>query len=156
MASASGTSEPASLSSQVFVQALTTEVNKQDVINMVEAQTHMLSRFEKTNEMLLNFNQLSASRYETTCQEFNKNTALLTDMKKDLDAIFRRIRVLKTKLSKQYPTAFQACSDVSNVLDSELLEEEEETDNEGGKSETENAPKLLISSPASESGDSMT
>ena len=51
-----------------------------------------LQRFEKTNEMLLNFNALSKGRYETTQQEFRKHTLLLSSMKKDLDAVFKRIR----------------------------------------------------------------
>ena len=53
-----------------------------------------LQRFEKTNEMLLNFNALSKGRYETTQQEFRKHTLLLSSMKKDLDAVFKRIRYI--------------------------------------------------------------
>lgn len=51
-----------------------------------------LSRYEKTNEMLINFNLLSLSRYEATSQEFKKHTQVLYEMKKDLDNVFRRIR----------------------------------------------------------------
>lgn len=65
-----------------------------------------LQRFEKTNEMLTNCNQLSVNRLKTAGAEFKKHTALLADMKRDLDHIFKRIRVVKTKLSQQYPQAF--------------------------------------------------
>lgn len=51
-----------------------------------------LSRYEKTNEMLINFNLLSSSRYEVTVKEFQNHTQLLSDMKRDLDSIFKRIR----------------------------------------------------------------
>jgi len=51
-----------------------------------------MSRFEKTNEMLLNFNRLSDARYEQTQKDFKKHIHLLHDMRKDLDNIFRRIR----------------------------------------------------------------
>ena len=44
--------------------------------------------------MLLNFNALSKGRYETTQQEFRKHTLLLSSMKKDLDAVFKRIRYI--------------------------------------------------------------
>lgn len=57
--------------------------------------------------MLLNFNALSLARYETTANEFQKHTVLLTGMKRDLDAVFQRIRALKTRLSKQHPAAFR-------------------------------------------------
>ena len=53
-----------------------------------------MSRFEKTNEMLLNFNRLSDARYESTQADFRKHIHLLHDMRKDLDNIFRRIRLV--------------------------------------------------------------
>ena len=68
--------------------------------------TPRMQRFEKTNEMLSNCNSLSATRFALAQKEFKKHTALLVDMKKDLDNIFKRIRTIKTKLSNQYPSAF--------------------------------------------------
>lgn len=65
-----------------------------------------LQRFEKTNEMLTNCNQLSVNRLKTAGTEFKKHTALLIEMKRDLDYIFKRIRLIKNKLSQQYPQAF--------------------------------------------------
>lgn len=67
---------------------------------------YRLQRFEKTNEMLSNCNSLSATRFALAQKEFKKHTALLVDMKKDLDNVFKRIRTIKTKLSNQYPAAF--------------------------------------------------
>jgi Uncharacterized conserved protein len=67
---------------------------------------HRLQRFEKTNEMLINCNALSAGRLQTANAEFKKHSQLLMEMKKDLDGIFKRTRALKTKLSSQYPQAF--------------------------------------------------
>ncbi|CAE1272392.1 KXD1 [Acanthosepion pharaonis] len=101
-----------------FTKALTCQINKEDVSCMVQTQKEMLSRYEKTNEMLINFNLLSSSRYEATCHKFKKDTLLLYEMKKDLDAVFKRIRNLKQRLSKIYPDAFSACSNVYlNVLE---------------------------------------
>lgn len=65
-----------------------------------------LQRFEKTNEMLTNCNQLSVTRLKTAGADFKKHTALLIEMKKDLDYIFKKIKLLKTKLSQQYPQAY--------------------------------------------------
>jgi hypothetical protein len=56
--------------------------------------------------MLINCNALSAGRLQTAGAEFKKHSQLLLDMKKDLDNIFKRIRVIKTKLNSQYPQAF--------------------------------------------------
>ena len=65
-----------------------------DVAWIISLRSYLsrLSRFEKTNEMLLNFNVLAKSRYETTCKEFSRHTQLLYDMKQDLDSCFTRIR----------------------------------------------------------------
>ena len=52
-------------------------------------------RFEKTNEMLLNFNVLSVSRYESVEKDFHRYTTLLIDMKKDLDNAHSRIKLVR-------------------------------------------------------------
>lgn len=64
-----------------------------------------LQRFEKTNEMLLNCNALSAGRIKAASDDFKKYTKLINDMKKDLDYIFKKIRTIKTKMNAQYPAA---------------------------------------------------
>ena len=65
-----------------------------------------LQRFEKTNEMLTNCNNLCVTRLKTASAEFKKHTTLLVEMRKDLDNIFKRIQVLKSKTNNQYPEAF--------------------------------------------------
>ncbi|XP_033634899.1 kxDL motif-containing protein 1-like [Asterias rubens] len=110
--------------SDAFVSSLTSMVNREDTIAILRAQTHMLSRFEKTNETLSNFNKLSAVRYEKTIEQFKKHTQVLMDMKRDLDIVFRKIRVLKDKLSTEYPVAFEASFKEISRLDDEEEEEE--------------------------------
>ena len=78
--------------SDAFVSSLTSMVNREDTMAILRAQAHMLSRFEKTNEMLSNFNKLSADRYEKTIEQFKEHTQVLMDMKRDLDVVFRKIR----------------------------------------------------------------
>lgn len=58
---------------------------------MVASATR-LDRFEKTNEMLVNFNNLSNARLQQMSERFLHHTRTLTEMKRDLDSIFRRIR----------------------------------------------------------------
>lgn len=83
-----------------------------------------LQRFEKTNEMLLNCNALSTSRLKVATDEFKKHTKLLGEMKKDLDYIFKKIRIIKSKVSSQYPDAF-AETNLSNKTFAEEAEEDE-------------------------------
>ncbi|GIY67199.1 kxDL motif-containing protein CG10681 [Caerostris darwini] len=110
--------------SVVFVQSLQHQVNEQDIQAIIQSQKHMLARFEKTNEMLVNCNALLASRYVGASKELKKHISFLVELKKDLETIFRRIRFLKMKLSQQYSEAFSASSSVFNVLDEEEEQEE--------------------------------
>lgn len=81
-----------------------------------------LQRFEKTNEMMLNCNALSQSRLKSSNEDFKKHVKLLTEMKKDLDYIFRKIRVIKQKLSKQYPVAYAEAQPPRSSLAEEAME----------------------------------
>jgi hypothetical protein len=119
--------------SDVFLHGLTSEVKRDDVGHIVDTQKHMLSRFEKTNEMLLNFNVLSSSRYTSTDLDFKSHIHMLLDTKKDLDLVFKRIRLLKNKLSVIYPAAFKACTHIYEVPDDE---EEDECDMKDKSSES--------------------
>ncbi|CAH0384432.1 unnamed protein product [Bemisia tabaci] len=105
---------------EVFIQGLAGLVDQQDVESMIRAQKRMLQRFEKTNEMLTNCNTLSVSRLKSAGAEFKKHTQLLTEIKKDLETIFKRIRILRGKLEKEYPEAYHA------AVNQNLKEEDEE------------------------------
>ena len=95
----------------------------------------MLQRFEKTNEMLTNVNSLSATRcgvvdsltlhprLERANNDFKKHTAMVVDMKKDLDSIFKRIRGIKAKLARQMPESYARAG-----VQEEVAEEDDEYD----------------------------
>uniref|UniRef100_A0A8C7TPW5 KxDL motif-containing protein 1 n=1 Tax=Oncorhynchus mykiss TaxID=8022 RepID=A0A8C7TPW5_ONCMY len=105
--------------SGMFCNRMLSMVNSEDVNAIIQAQRHMLDRFEKTNEMLINFNGLSNVRLQQMNEHFLLHTRTLVEMKKDLDSIFRRIRTLKGKIAKQYPEAFR------NAHESPVLEDDE-------------------------------
>ncbi|XP_028814698.1 kxDL motif-containing protein 1 [Denticeps clupeoides] len=106
--------------SGMFCNRMLSMVNSEDVNAIIQAQRHMLDRFEKTNEMLINFNGLSSVRLQQMNDHFILHTRTLVEMKKDLDNIFRRIRTLKGKIGKQYPEAF------SNIHESPILEDDDD------------------------------
>ncbi len=66
-----------------------------------------MTRFEKSNEMLVNCNALSSTRFQNGELDFKKHTQMLTEMRKDVDNIFRRIRAIKAKLASQYPKQYE-------------------------------------------------
>uniref|UniRef100_A0A2K6T4L5 KxDL motif-containing protein 1 n=1 Tax=Saimiri boliviensis boliviensis TaxID=39432 RepID=A0A2K6T4L5_SAIBB len=125
--------------SRVFCGRILSMVNTDDVNAIILAQKNMLDRFEKTNEMLLNFNNLSSARLQQMSERFLHHTRTLVEMKRDLDSIFRRIRLhstlkclepfqpwdkilktLKGKLARQHPEAF------SHIPEASFLEDEDE------------------------------
>ncbi|XP_019743975.1 kxDL motif-containing protein 1 [Hippocampus comes] len=108
--------------SGVFCSRMLSMVNSEDVNAIIQAQRHMLDRFEKTNEMLINFNGLSNVRLQQMNERFLLHTRTLVEMKKDLDSVFRRIRTLKGKIGKQYPEAF------SNIHESPIPEDDDDDD----------------------------
>ncbi|KAK2491358.1 hypothetical protein MC885_019502 [Smutsia gigantea] len=84
--------DPQDSASRVFCSRILSMVNTDDVNAIILAQKNMLDRFEKTNEMLLNFNNLSSVRLQQMSERFVHHTRTLVEMKRDLDSIFRRIR----------------------------------------------------------------
>ncbi|XP_017861397.1 PREDICTED: kxDL motif-containing protein CG10681 [Drosophila arizonae] len=109
-----------------FIQGLSGMVNQSDVETMIRAQKQMLQRFEKTNEMLLNCNALSQSRLKNASEDFKRHVKLLSEMKKDLDYIFRKVRIIKQKLQQQYPAIYAEVQPQRSSL-AEEAEDETET-----------------------------
>ncbi|XP_049643692.1 kxDL motif-containing protein 1 isoform X2 [Suncus etruscus] len=112
--------DPPDSASRVFCSRILSMVNAEDVNAIILAQKNMLDRFEKTNEMLVNFNSLSSARLQHMSERFLQHTRVLVELRRDLDSIFRRIRTLKGKLSKQHPEAF------SHIREASFLEDEDE------------------------------
>ncbi|XP_065579112.1 kxDL motif-containing protein CG10681-like isoform X2 [Artemia franciscana] len=109
--------------SEVFTHGLAAVSSQQKVEDMMISQKQMLQRFEKTNEMLINCNHLSSTRFQSACSSFKQHNQVLTELKKDLDYIFKKLKKVKTKLSTTYPKEFE------NAMASALaLNEEEEED----------------------------
>lgn len=57
--------------------------------------------------MLINVNALSQNRLKNIQEDNKKHCKLLIDMKKDLEYIFKKIRVIKGKLEAKHPEAFE-------------------------------------------------
>ncbi|XP_011365078.1 kxDL motif-containing protein 1 isoform X2 [Pteropus vampyrus] len=108
--------DPPDSASRVFCSRILSMVNVDDINAIILAQKNMLDRFEKTNEMLVNFNNLSSVRLQQMSERFLHHTKTLVEMKRDLDSIFRRIRMLKGKLARQHPEAFSLTDQFLGLL----------------------------------------
>ncbi|CAD5112755.1 unnamed protein product [Dimorphilus gyrociliatus] len=105
--------------SDVFLESFTGIIKTKDVDRIIESQRSMLARFEKTNEMLMTFNQLSHLRYQSSMNDYLKHNQVLFTLKRDLDFVFKKIRHLKSIIEKKYPDAFR------NQITRTLSEEDE-------------------------------
>ncbi|KAK6628849.1 hypothetical protein RUM43_002665 [Polyplax serrata] len=126
---------------EVFVQGLAGMVDQQDVESMIRAQKQMLQRFEKTNEMLTNCNALSSNRFKLASAEFKKHMNLILGMKKDLNYIFKKIKLIKERLAVSHPEAF---AEANKASQSTIVENEEEIKED--KKEVESIPEFAVSS----------
>ena len=77
------------------------------LLNTISILLLRLQRFEKTNEMLSNCNSLSQTRLERALRDFRGHTQHINGLKKELEQVFKRIRVIKSRVAQQYPEAFK-------------------------------------------------
>jgi chromosome segregation ATPase len=63
--------------------------------------TVLRERTDKMNEM----NVYSLQMYEQLSSRLERHVKLITELKNDLNQVFRMIRVLRTKCTKKYPLA---------------------------------------------------
>ncbi|XP_039486201.1 kxDL motif-containing protein CG10681 [Drosophila santomea] len=134
---------------EAFIQSLAGMVNQGDVETMIRAQKQMLQRFEKTNEMLLNCNALSQSRLKSASEDFKRHVKCLSEMKKDLDYIFRKIRVIKQKLQVQFPTIYAEVQPQRSSLAEEAEDDAEAQAKKSTETPAPAAPKPVLSTKKS-------
>ncbi|CAF1046584.1 unnamed protein product [Didymodactylos carnosus] len=120
----------------IFTKLFLKEINNQDINGLLTVQRTMLEQLDKTNEKLDGINKLSAKRYADASKDYSSHIQLLTTMKTDLDLIFKRIKVLKTRLSKKYPEAFSSVVDI-NLTQQNSLESAGEEEEDGIESTTD-------------------
>ena len=76
----------------IIAHAAASLVAQDEIQAIVDIQEHMSARFEKTNAKLEDVNAQSVERLAEATLQFQRYTRVLTDAKKDLHSIFRRIR----------------------------------------------------------------
>ncbi|TKR61122.1 hypothetical protein L596_028275 [Steinernema carpocapsae] len=94
-------------SPEPMLDALTSQVDKTAIEDIIDIQRKSLMRFEKSNEMLANCCELSERRLEKAKEELTAGCASVLQMKSDLDSIFRRVRLFKQTLATKYPEIYE-------------------------------------------------
>ncbi|KAJ3193745.1 KxDL motif-containing protein 1 [Irineochytrium annulatum] len=89
------TVSPASL----ILERMSTIVGRENMTNVLEKQEDILTKLRQSNRNLEAFNNFSAGRYEQCAANVESYTAMLKEMKADLESVFRRVRALKVKVA---------------------------------------------------------
>eukprot|EP00794_Sanderia_malayensis_P009470 gene9470-10457_t len=82
-------------------------ISDKDVSVIIKNQQHAARRFEETNEVLHEFNNLSEETLKDLQQSYKNHEQTLKCLKSDLNELFQRIRNLSGKLRSKYPHAFE-------------------------------------------------
>ncbi|CAH8512641.1 unnamed protein product [Schistosoma rodhaini] len=78
-------------------------INSSEAVNIIALQEAMLTKFEKTNEMLRTVSELSDGRCKILFTELTAHTKTIISLKKEMDDVFKRIRSIKKLLYSNFP-----------------------------------------------------
>ncbi|CAI2182833.1 5366_t:CDS:2 [Funneliformis geosporum] len=80
-------------------------MNEIDLNKIVRTQTSIHEMLESNATSLTSFNDHSHIKYDELFKKLDSHSKTIKEMKVDLEYIFKKLRLLKTKVSTQYPDA---------------------------------------------------
>eukprot|EP01135_Chromosphaera_perkinsii_P008604 Nk52_evm46s1401 gene=Nk52_evmTU46s1401 len=114
---------------EVFCENVLGFVSRDQLEEAMAIQLKTKERFEEINEKLTSINQYSAREFREMSKAFKDHTTLLLNLKKNLDSLAKRIRVIKTQVQQKYPKEY-----IKFVQEADA-EESEEEDEQGEEQE---------------------
>lgn len=93
--------------SKVLADEITSLVNKTDIECTLQIQNEIKDKLCQTTTTLSEFNERSEKELSEIGAQLEDYTRLNKEMKKDLEDIFKRLRVMKIDLMKKYPSEFR-------------------------------------------------
>lgn len=106
-------------------------INKDDANQMINLQVTAIDRLESTNKSLINCNTLSQNKLTSTTKLYKKAVKQLSESKKDLDVIYKKILDLKARMKADRP----------DLLPERNEDEDEKTDAEQDQRSSDNLEK---------------
>ena len=103
----------------LFMDRFTDLVHHENIGAIRETQSQMLHTLELSNSKLSSLNDISEKTFDQNVSELRQSIKMLQDMKKQLDSIFRRIRILKGRVAVVYPQAYAAALGAGGGIDNE-------------------------------------
>eukprot|EP01134_Creolimax_fragrantissima_P003951 CFRG3951T1 len=103
----SSSSPKASHASATFCEDLCKINSKSKLVDIISVQANIFSKFEKCNSKLVSINDLSTTQLPALVASFKKHVIVLVATQRKLANLFKRIRVIKTKLREKYPAEYE-------------------------------------------------
>lgn len=103
---------------------ITRFVNKNEVGHMIDIQTTAISKLQRTNTSLAECSAIASDKLISTTKLFKKTAKHISDSKRDLDVIFKKLLDLKSKIRAERPDLFaaqQAAQLIANDTEEELV-----------------------------------
>lgn len=96
------------LEHRTFSSLFMDQLNTHDVKGVLESQQQIISRLDYTNKNLTKSNKASLETYNSFgVKDYQSYVQLLNSMKQDLEFIFKRIKLIKTKLELKHPVEYR-------------------------------------------------
>ncbi|CAH8482734.1 unnamed protein product [Schistosoma turkestanicum] len=89
--------------SQSLDASIQNMISSSEAAKIIALQEAMLTKFEKTNEMLRTVSELSDGRCRVLFTELTAHTKTIISLKKEMDDVFKRIRSIKKLLCSNFP-----------------------------------------------------
>ncbi|KAK4469390.1 hypothetical protein MN116_006946 [Schistosoma mekongi] len=96
--------------SKSFDISIENMISSSDAVKIITFQEAMLTKLEKTNEMLRTVSELSNGRYRILFTELTAHTKTIMSLKREMDDIFKRIRSVKKLLYSNFPEDMERLS----------------------------------------------
>lgn len=92
---------------RVLAGEITSLVSKDDIEVTLQIQKEIKDKMGQTISAITEFNEHSEKELSNIGAQLEEYTKMNKEMKKDLEDIFKRLRVLKVELMKKYPSEFR-------------------------------------------------
>lgn len=83
-------------------------VNVKDVHQMIDLQVATLDRLDCTNKSLANCSSMAQNKLAATTRLYKRTAKQISDSKKDLDVIYKKILDLKAKIKADRPDLIES------------------------------------------------
>lgn len=89
-----------------LVEAIPKMINKNDVAKMVEIQTRSIKRLEDINRSVLASTDIAQEKLSLVSKLFKKSSKQISESKRDLDVIYKKLASMKHELRIEKPDLF--------------------------------------------------